>query len=377
MAKNMAQELDKRRQEWTREVERMQDDFFKMKLPDDAASAVSTTRMSPSCRDDVTTSTRLSPGVAPFSLSSSSSSSPHQLQQQADGSTIFRARFDVHGYDPDEISVRVESGRRLVVNARHVDPNLGSPGGISREFNKRIDLPPDVDPTQLVSRLAYDGILTVEAPITRLQCDGDESPAQRAPPSYETLRTSRMQNMLPGDITTGNDDITYTSLSLPSPNKRLVASTGNGNVWRGDESNLAEDVALGSCGVVDTVDGCRILKLIIDLGRADYNPDDVRVIIVDERKLLVTARQLVTSPVTGVTSRREFSRELDVAEPIDGRTARAVLERESGRKLWIVAGVVTSSSGGGGGSRSGRAMSAGTLAGLLPAHGRPCTVELR
>lgn len=121
---------------------------------------------------------------------------------------MFRARFDVRDFEPGEISVRLvdnedddDCGRRpscrLVVSARHVDdnedrkrrrhPDADAPFGAgrrlsgsdaggagaagrgrrrhSREFNRRVDLPSTVDRDRLVSRLAFDGLLTVEAPL--------------------------------------------------------------------------------------------------------------------------------------------------------------------------------------------------------------------
>jgi len=116
------------------------------------------------------------------------------IQRLPDGTAVFRARFDIRDFDPDEVSVRVvrvdedEGGgvasNKLVVSARHVEASgrptnqstdyddrrrssVSSPDGCrrSREFNRRVSLPPSVDVDRLVSRLSYDGLLTVEAPL--------------------------------------------------------------------------------------------------------------------------------------------------------------------------------------------------------------------
>ena len=99
-----------------------------------------------------------------------------------DGSRVFRVRVDVHDFTADELTVRTE-GRQLVISARHSQADMsggggGGSGGIHRrQFIKTVDLPDDVQADRLVSRLAYDGVLTIEAPAN--------------PPSYQAVLRSR------------------------------------------------------------------------------------------------------------------------------------------------------------------------------------------
>ena len=94
-------------------------------------------------------------------------------------------------------------------------------------------------------------------------------------------------------------------------------------------------------------------------------------VVAYDSKLRVVARQEVTSS-TGVTSRREFTRELDVTRPILRSTLRAVLERGDVSRLWIAAAVMPLSS-----SSSSSAAAAAAVDNVLPSDALACCVELR
>jgi len=95
-----------------------------------------------------------------------------------DGSRVFRVRFDVHEFAPEELSVQTDSGQLMVRAKQSV---TSAAGQRRREMNKTIDLPDDVDVERLVSRLANDGVLTVEAPAN--------------PPTYQAVIRSRDTNI--------------------------------------------------------------------------------------------------------------------------------------------------------------------------------------
>jgi len=121
--------------------------------------------------------------------------------------------------------------------------------------------------------------------------------------------------------------------------------------------------------VVVTDADIAVLRFVIQLSR-DYQPSHVTVVAYDS-KLRVVARQEVTSSA-GVTSRREFTRELDVTRAILRCTLRAALERDVDvTRLWIAAAVMTSS------SSSAAAAAAAAVDSVLPSDALPCCVELR
>ncbi|XP_067002389.2 alpha-crystallin B chain-like [Anabrus simplex] len=81
------------------------------------------------------------------------------IQYNKDG---FRANIDVQQFKPEEIVVKTV-GNSVVVEGKH-EERPDEHGFISREFQRRYTLPEDVDPNTLTSKLASDGILTIEAP---------------------------------------------------------------------------------------------------------------------------------------------------------------------------------------------------------------------
>ena len=91
-----------------------------------------------------------------------------------DGSRVYRVRFDVHEYSPEELSVST-SGGQLMVSARQAASSDSRQR--RRQMTKTVDLPDDVDIDRLVSTLGNDGMLTVQAPAE--------------PPTYQAVTRSR------------------------------------------------------------------------------------------------------------------------------------------------------------------------------------------
>jgi len=81
------------------------------------------------------------------------------------GPRLFSMSFDVKDYDAEDISVTVEE-QTMIVRATH---RTERDGAVSvKEFSRKVNIPPDVDPEKLTSTLSSDGILTVEAPVPPL-----------------------------------------------------------------------------------------------------------------------------------------------------------------------------------------------------------------
>lgn len=78
------------------------------------------------------------------------------------GKPQFQIQFNVRDYKPEEVAVSTK-GNQLLVAAKHgqkTDDMVEY-----REFNRRIDLPPNVLPESVTSTLSRDGILSVSAPV--------------------------------------------------------------------------------------------------------------------------------------------------------------------------------------------------------------------
>ena len=76
-------------------------------------------------------------------------------------------RFNVKGFKPNELSVKVE-GRTLRVTARHEEEgDLGEKA--SKNFDRKMDLPDNVDEDLLSSELSSNGILCIQAPVNETE----------------------------------------------------------------------------------------------------------------------------------------------------------------------------------------------------------------
>lgn len=78
----------------------------------------------------------------------------------------FEVEVDVQGFSPDELFVRTE-GKKLIITAQAKEESGNSDNAFKREIKKEFDLPDDVNPYDVSSRLLPDGFLRVEAPIKK------------------------------------------------------------------------------------------------------------------------------------------------------------------------------------------------------------------
>ena len=113
---------------------------------------------------------------------------------------MFRVRIDMHDFAPEELSVRCDGGQLVVSGQQSVSRGAGQR---RREMTKTVELPDDVQADRLVSRLDYDGILTIEAPAN--------------PPSYQAVVKSRDSSMAPSPQTGASHVIERTHRSTAAP----------------------------------------------------------------------------------------------------------------------------------------------------------------
>lgn len=74
----------------------------------------------------------------------------------------FSVNLDTSHFSPEEIKVKVVDNN-LIIEGKH-EEKMDQHGFVTRSFSRRYLLPKDVDPAQLISNLAPNGILRVEAP---------------------------------------------------------------------------------------------------------------------------------------------------------------------------------------------------------------------
>jgi len=89
---------------------------------------------------------------------------PDYITADDDASQVLcRWQFDVTGYQPAEVNVKIDAGK-LLVSARHADVK-DVDNTSSRQLNKQTDIPRDVIHEEMTSYMTRDGVLVVQAPV--------------------------------------------------------------------------------------------------------------------------------------------------------------------------------------------------------------------
>jgi HSP20 family molecular chaperone IbpA len=97
----------------------------------------------------------------------SNSSTKDALIEQTNTGKELRLTFDLTGYKPEDLSVKVIDNNTLKVPAVHIDNSRGNQ--IHREYTRQYILPDWVQPELLRARMSDDGTLTVEIPMPQAQ----------------------------------------------------------------------------------------------------------------------------------------------------------------------------------------------------------------
>ncbi|XP_076471346.1 small heat shock protein p36-like [Babylonia areolata] len=204
------------------------------------------------------------------------------------GRQIFRVRFDVSEFKPEEVSVKVQDNK-LIVNARHQEKTAQS--SVSREYSRQVDIPGGVDQDTLNCLLSKDGILTVEGPVMQPQLLARETflPVQSTPltPSSPSAAPRPPPH--------------FTTMGTPVKNP-----------------------------IVTEADGSRRMRLSVDIG--EFSPEEIVVKTMD-RKLIVHAEH--EERTAGRTLHKEFNKEYDLPESVDSSSISAYLTED--RQLTIEA----------------------------------------
>ena len=224
-------------------------------------------------------------------------------------SRTFRMSFDVKKYDPKEVQVKVED-RDIIVEAKQTK------NGVTSEFNRKIQLPTDVEGDKLTSTLSTDGILTLQAP---------------CPPKYPSV-TSGQSPQSSTHVTTHIESspsasIHHTTTTMASPPQAGRPSPVVISVMPCTPANIPNDTP-----VFTSIDGGRRrLDLVIDFGR-QYEAKDVKVKL-DGRKMIVEA--IHEEKHQGRVSKSTVQREFDLSEDVDPATVQAMMRPDG--QLAIVA----------------------------------------
>ena len=177
---DMERDLERRRREWEAEIERMRKDFFTLKPDGDGRleKLSDKFKMGDNLIDDAR-------GV---------------IEKDQNGLPVFRCRFSVQSYSPDEVSVKMDVNK-VILNARHEEKSDNK--SVSREYSREVDLPrdvdplsvqctisTDVDPLSVQCTISTDGVLTAEAPMPTPQYGAIKDAARLVQPRIENVQNS-------------------------------------------------------------------------------------------------------------------------------------------------------------------------------------------
>lgn len=220
---------------------------------------------------------------------------------------------------------------------------------MAREFQRRIQLPSDVDPGKLSSTLSTDGILTVEAPVPpRYQAvvgPQNHGTVGRTAAAVETRSspvTARREHTVSLHDTGGRRSpymVDAGGRRSPFLTRPVVPGNGGGGgMLRSSPvmfGSLAAPVtALPVVPVnvdvplytTDPATGQRRMELVLELGRP-YTAEDV-VVRVDGRRLTVEARHEARDQQGRVTT-SNTQKQFDVEDRLDESSVRATLRDDA------------------------------------------------
>lgn len=100
------------------------------------------------------------------SLQYGNSNASGLIGQSNDGKEL-KLTFDLTGYKPEDLSIKVIDNNTLKVHAVHIDNSRGNQ--IHREYTRQYILPEGLQPEFLRARMSENGTLTVEVPLPQVQ----------------------------------------------------------------------------------------------------------------------------------------------------------------------------------------------------------------
>jgi HSP20 family molecular chaperone IbpA len=199
------------------------------------------------------------------------------------GRRLFRANFDVRGYDAKNVEVKLV-GSRLVIHAIQAEQANGRKS--TTEYCRKVRVPPDVDMDALRCFHAND-MLTVEAPV-------------RQPVPIDVTRvlmTSSSQGTVGG---------------LLSPSSRSRSGSAGAATRREEPLNVAQ--------LKMALDGHYDVTLLVEVGRV-FRADDVTVKMAGPALLAITAVRSESNASSRMTA--SLSREFDLPSRIVPETLKA------------------------------------------------------
>ncbi|XP_052802228.1 uncharacterized protein LOC128232607 [Mya arenaria] len=312
---DMERDLERRRREWEGEIERMRKDFFTLK-PDDNGRLESISdkfKMGEGLKDEAR-------GV---------------VERDETGQPVFRVRFNVDSYKPEEVSVKIDANK-LIVHAKHEEKTEGK--SMSREYSREVDIPREIDPMALQCSISTDGVLTVEAPMPSGQFVAKDATGPRPPPIEQIIQTSNASPVSSGARNTPpppqqappsqqqKHSSTFTTFLSGSPAKPQQQSTppppppsAAYGASQPIQHSVPQPPQAPSGSSFSTVhESDRKFKVDVDI--EDFAPEELSVKTVDKR-LVISARR--EEKIGNRTSTKELNREIHLPDTVDPYAVKA------------------------------------------------------
>ncbi|CAF0814642.1 unnamed protein product [Rotaria sordida] len=87
---------------------------------------------------------------------------PRRYDLQTINPTNNIVTFDLQGYRPENVTVRINRNGLLKISGQHIDDTYGN--HINREYFRQYQLPSNIDPDKVRARMDQNQILTIELP---------------------------------------------------------------------------------------------------------------------------------------------------------------------------------------------------------------------
>lgn len=314
---DMERDLERRRREWEDEIERMRKDFFTLKPEDNGRleSISDKFKMGDSLKDEAR-------GV---------------VEQDEHGQSVFRVRFNVATYKPDEVNVKIDTNK-LIVHAKHEEKSGNK--SVSREYSREVDLPRDIDAMALQCSISTDGILTVEAPMPGQQFGAiKDGGAPRAIPMDHIIQTntatpvaSAARNTPPPVQPQHQQNIqhqpqqqkhssTFTTFLSGSPAKSQTTQQVTSFPAQASPQAMSSPPPppppqASSFSHIQESDR----KFKVDVDIEDFAPEELSVKTVD-KKLVISAKR--EEKLGNRTSTKELNREIHLPDTVDPYSVKA------------------------------------------------------
>lgn len=313
---DMERDMEMRRKEWEADIDRMRGDFFNLKPCDDELDSISDK----------------------FRFKDGLDDAKSVIEKDQNGRPVFRARFNVKDYQPEEVNVKMD-GDRIIVHAQHQEKD--GTKSVSREFSREVNIPREVDPLLLQCTISSDGVLSVEAPLPTPEypqsIENPRTTHRIIPQSSPHVSSTPPRNTPPPG--TGQPPSTHTSsfttfmkgtappysTGTAPPYSPVQSSVVNSSPKQYSQQSSMSSVTSSKYDTRNSTDSQPApseseKKFRVEVDIEDFNPEELSVKTID-KKLVISASRM--ERIGSRTSTKELNREFHLPDTVDPMAVKA------------------------------------------------------